>query len=119
MKVSIIIVTYNHDKYVIQALESILAQKTTFPFEILISEDCSTDKTREIVMQYAERNPERIRLFLSECNINTNFVVSRAIAAARGDYLALLDGDDFWISEAKLQQQAEFLDQRPEFSLCF
>jgi glycosyltransferase involved in cell wall biosynthesis len=112
-------VTYNHEPYIAQALESVLAQKTVFPFEVLITEDCSTDSTRDIIIAYANKYPEKIRLILSERNINTNLVLSRAIAAARGDYLALLDGDDFWISEAKLQRQVEFLDARPDFALCF
>lgn len=119
IKVTVILVTYNHEPYIAQTLESILVQKTDFPFEILISEDCSTDKTRNIIIEYAKRYPEKIRLILSRRNVHTNRVLSRAIAAARGEYLAILDGDDYWISEKKLQKQADLLDERPECSLCF
>jgi glycosyltransferase involved in cell wall biosynthesis len=88
-------------------------------FEVLISEDCSTDGTREIVREYAARNPERIRLLLSERNVRSNAVVTRGIEAARGQYVALLDGDDYWISPDKLQKQATFLDRHPECTICF
>ena len=119
MKVSVILVAYNHEPYIAQTLESVLAQKTAFPFEVLISEDCSTDNTRKIILEYANRYPDKIRLILSDRNVNTNLVVSRAIAVARGEYLAILDGDDYWISEEKLEHQARFLDERPGCSLCF
>src|SRR5438128_1378970 len=118
MKVSVILVTYNHGQYVAEALDSILGQQTQFPFELIITEDCSTDGTRDIVTAYANKNPDKIRVLFSESNINTNYVMSRAIAVARGEYVALIDGDDFWTCKKKLQRQVDFLDARSECSLC-
>ena len=111
--------TYNHAKFIRKALDSALMQKTDFDFEILISEDCSTDGTREIVQEYQQKFPEKIRLLLSEKNIHTNEVVSRGIHAAQGTYIALLDGDDYWLSSDKLQKQVDFLNTHPECSMCF
>jgi glycosyltransferase involved in cell wall biosynthesis len=100
--VSVLVVTYNHARFVREALDSALAQRLPQPFEILVSEDCSTDGTREIVQEYAERRPHLIRLLLSERNLHSNQVVARGFRAARGRYLALLDGDDYWTDEGKL-----------------
>ncbi|MCS6926701.1 MAG: glycosyltransferase [Candidatus Binatia bacterium] len=119
MKISVLVMTYNHKEFIAQALDSVLMQETDFPYEILISEDCSTDGTREIVQTYHRRFPEKIRLLLSERNLASNAVVVRGIEAARGQYVALLDGDDYWTSPYKLQKQADFLDTHPECALCF
>jgi len=118
-KVSVLVVTYNHARFIAQALESALDQRTTFSVEILVSEDCSTDGTREKVIEYQRGFPDRIRLLLSDRNLHSNAVVARGIRAARGEYLALLDGDDYWISPDKLQKQADFLDREPRCSSCF
>ena len=119
MKVSALVVTYNHARFIAQALDSVLMQEAPFPWEILISEDASTDGTREIVVDYQRRHPDRIRLLLSERNVRTNRVVARGFEAARGQYLALLDGDDFWTARDKLAKQAAFLDAHPECAMCF
>ena len=119
MKVTTLIMTYDHARFIRQAIDSALGQVTTFPVEIIISEDCSTDGTREIVEQYGRRYPDRIRLLLSKQNVKSNEVVARGIRAARGKYIALLDGDDYWIATDKLQRQADFLDAHPECSMCF
>ncbi len=116
--VSVLLVTYNHEKYVAQAIESVLAQQTSFGFELLISEDCSTDRTREIVQGYQRANPGRIRLFLSERNLCDCSVITRAWMAAEGRYVAMLDGDDYWTSTEKLQRQRDYLDAHPEYSAC-
>lgn len=118
MKVSVLIMTYNHERYVGRALDGALMQQTSFPFEILVSEDASTDATRSIVQEYAARHPDKIRLILSERNVHTNEIVTRGLRAARGDYVALLDGDDFWTAPDKLQAQADFLDANPDCALC-
>jgi glycosyltransferase involved in cell wall biosynthesis len=94
-------------------------QKTSFDYEIMISEDCSTDRTREIAIGFQKAHPDKIRLLLSEKNIRSNQIVVRGIKAARGEYVALLDGDDYWTSPDKLQRQADFLDGHPECSMCF
>lgn len=119
VRASVVLITYNHEPYVAQAIESVLSQRTTFDFELLISEDYSTDRTREIVQSFAERHPDRIRLLLSPRNLNDNTVVSRGVTAARGDYVALLDGDDYWTSPEKLEKQVRLLDERPDCAICF
>jgi glycosyltransferase involved in cell wall biosynthesis len=101
----VLVVTYNHARFIAQALESALGQRTSFGVEILVSEDCSTDGTREKVIGYQRKYPDRIRLLLSESNLRSNAVVARGIRAARGEYLALLDGDDYWISPDKLKSR--------------
>jgi glycosyltransferase involved in cell wall biosynthesis len=94
-------------------------QQTNFDWEILVSEDCSTDRTRHIVKEYAARHPGLLRLILSEKNLHSNEVVARAIRAAVGEYLALLDGDDYWLTSEKLQTQVDFMDRHPESTVCF
>ena len=79
MRATALIVTYNHRKFIAAAIDSALAQQTRFEYEILVSEDCSTDGTREIVLDYARRHPDRIRLILSDRNIRSNAVVARGI----------------------------------------
>lgn len=119
MILSVVVMTYNHANFISQALDSVLMQKADFDYEILISEDCSTDRTREIVIGYQRRYPDKIRLLLSERNMRCNSVVSRAIDAAHGTYIAFLDGDDYWIHAEKLQKQVEFLHTHPQCSICF
>jgi glycosyltransferase involved in cell wall biosynthesis len=117
--VSVLVVAYNHEQFVRQALDSVLAQRLLHPFEILVSEDCSTDGTRAIVQEYAERHPHLIRLLLSERNLRSNEVLARGFRAARGRYVALLDADDYWTSNDKLRAQVGFLDGRPDCTICF
>lgn len=119
MKVSIAMVTYRHERFIAQAIESVLAQRTNFDFELVIGEDCSPDATREIVRAYAEKYPDRIRLQLPEKNIGLTRNLSRTIDACRGKYVAWLEGDDYWISPDKLQRQADYLDQNPDCAWCF
>lgn len=117
--VSVIVLTYNHESFIANALDSVLAQRADFPVEILISEDDSTDGTRDIVREYAAKNATRVRLLLSDRNLNSNEVTARAIEAARGRYLAIMDGDDYWTSPEKLQCQVSFLEAHPDCSVCF
>jgi glycosyltransferase involved in cell wall biosynthesis len=117
--VSVLVVTYNHERFVRQALESALSQRLPQPFEILISEDCSTDGTREIVQGYAESHPHLVRLLLSKRNVHSNEVVARGLRAARGRYIAYLDGDDYWTNDDKLRTQVAFLDAQPDLTICF
>ena len=117
--VSVVLLTYNHERYLAQAIESVLGQRTEFGVEVLLTEDCSTDRTREIALDYAARHPGRVRTFLSERNLNTNEVTARAVRAARGEFVAFLDGDDFWISPDKLRLQVDFLRSHPAYSMCF
>ena len=111
--------TYNHAKFISKAIDSALMQETEFNYEIIVSEDCSTDGTRNIVLDYHQRFPGKIRLLLSEKNIHSNAVVTRGINAANGKYIALLDGDDYWTTPHKLQKQVDFLDSHSGCSMCF
>ncbi len=121
MEVSVIVTTYNHEKYIAQALDSVLMQKTNFQYEIIIGEDCSIDRTRSIVLDFQLRNPGKIRLLLPAENLGKggNKIFPRALELAQGQYVAVLDGDDYWTTPEKLQQQVDFLDQHPECALCF
>src|SRR5947207_637489 len=120
MKISVIVLTYNHEKHIAQALDSVLVQETNFDYEIIIAEDCSTDRTRSIVLDFQRRNPDKIRLVLPAKNLGChgNRVFAQAFELAQGQYVALLDGDDYWTSPTKLQKQADFLDAHPEYALC-
>jgi glycosyltransferase involved in cell wall biosynthesis len=119
MKVSIATVTYNHADYLAQSVESALGQKTDFPFEIVIGEDCSTDGTREVARSLAARYPDRIRLLLPENNLGLARNTVQTIEACRGEYVAILEGDDFWIDPEKLQKQVDFLDANRDCAWCF
>jgi glycosyltransferase involved in cell wall biosynthesis len=116
--VSVCMITYNHERFIAQAIESVLMQETDFPVELVIGEDCSTDGTRAIVVEYAQRYPERIRPFLRERNLGMipNFVAT--LQACRGKYIALLEGDDYWTDPHKLQKQVQFLEGHPDYVLC-
>jgi len=118
-KVSVRIVTYNHERFIAQALDSALAQKINFPYEIVIGEDNSSDNTRKIVQDYQRRHPEIIRSFLNDRNIGARANTHNMRQECRGEYIAFLDGDDYWTAEHKLQKQADFLDQHPECTICF
>jgi glycosyltransferase involved in cell wall biosynthesis len=121
MKVSVLVTAFNHEKYIEQALESVLVQKVGFNYEIIVGEDCSTDSTREIVVRLHEKFPERIQLFLPEQNLGAygNRIFGEILQLAKGCYVALLDGDDYWTDCYKLQKQADFLDAHPECAICF
>lgn len=112
-------IAYNHERFVEQALNSVLAQRTNFDWEIVFGEDCSTDRTREIVQQITAANPDRIRLLLPEKNVGMMRNFMATAEACRGEYIAMLEGDDFWLDPDKLQKQVDFLDAHPELSTCF
>ncbi|WP_194778167.1 glycosyltransferase family 2 protein [Pararhodonellum marinum] len=117
IKLSVWITTYNHEAFIAQALDSVLMQQTDFDFEIVIGEDCSTDQTRAIVLRYKQNYPEKIRLFLPEKNLGMAKMFEATYALCQGEYLAWLDGDDYWTDPQKLQTQVDFLDQNPDFVL--
>lgn len=117
-KVSVCMTTYNHARFIAQALDSVLAQRTTFDYEIVIGEDCSTDGTRETVLRYWQQNPSRIRVLLAGKNLGVVRNTERTIQACRGDYIAMLEGDDYWTDVHKLQHQAELLDAEPDAFIC-
>lgn len=125
--VSVCVPTYQHKNFIARCLDSILNQKTNFYFEIILGEDESTDGTREICIGYAEKFPDIIRLFLrsgkDKIFINGKptgrFNLLENLKAAKGKYIALCDGDDYWTDENKLQEQISFLENNPDYSMCF
>jgi glycosyltransferase involved in cell wall biosynthesis len=117
MKVSVCIVTYNHESLLGPAIESVLAQATDFEFEILIGEDASTDGTREVLRQYAKRD-DRIVPVYQEKNVGAHANHASLQDKAKGEYLAFLDGDDRWTCPTKLQQQVDLLDAHPDTPFC-
>lgn len=118
VKVSVSMTTYNHERFIAQAIESVLMQRTDFPIELVIGEDCSTDNTRAIVRDYGERYSDRIRLLLHEHNLGGGGNVTAVIKACRGKYIAPLEGDDYWTDPLKLQKEVDFLETHPEYVLC-
>ena len=116
---SVIMTTYNHEQYIAQAIESVLRQQTDFRIEIVIGEDCSTDRTHTIAEDYATQYPEAIRIITSEENVGWRKNYRRTIAAARGKYIAMLDGDDYFTHRKKLQMQVEVLEANPEVGMCY
>lgn len=117
--VSVLVTTYNHKDYISKCLESILMQKTDFPVELVIGEDCSTDGTREIVEEYKKNYPDVIRLITSEDNIGPVKNGLRGIKACSGKYLSVCDGDDFWNDKHKLQKQIDFLEKNKEYGMVY
>jgi glycosyltransferase involved in cell wall biosynthesis len=118
MKLSVAMITYNQERFIGQAIESVLAQKVNFDFEIVIGEDCSTDGTRTVVMDFHRRYPDRIVLILRPQNIGPMRNMESTLAACRGRYLSILEGDDYWTSVDKIQKQVDFLDFHPECAIC-
>lgn len=108
--VSVCMTTYNHEKFISQAIESVLCQRTTFGVEVVIGEDCSTDNTLAICRQYEAQYPDRVRVIASKNNIGMHANYRRTIEACRGKYIAMCDGDDWFNDENKLQIQVEELE---------
>ena len=125
--VSVLVQTYNHEKFITNCLNSILAQKTNFNFEIILGEDCSKDNTRDICIKYAKKHPDKIRLFLHQQEnkiiikdiITGNFNAFYNFFNARGKYIAFCEGDDLWKDENKIQKQVDFLQTNSEYILSY
>lgn len=111
-------ITYNHEKFIAEAIEGVVMQKTDFPFELVIGEDCSTDNTRAICIEYQKKYPDIIRLRLPETNQGMMLNWINNINSGRGKYIALCDGDDFWTDPYKLQKQVDFMEANPDFAMC-
>ena len=116
---SVVMTTYNHERYIATAIESVLRQQTDFAIEIVIGEDCSTDRTLNIVLDYQRQYPEAIRIVRSERNVGWRENYRRTIAAAHGRYIALLDGDDYFTHRKKLQMQVDLLEANPDVGMCY
>ena len=117
--VSVVMIAYNMERFIRQAIDSVLAQRADFDYELVIGEDRSTDRTREIVLEYAARWPDRVRPILRDVNLGMNRNFMETLQQARGQFVALLDSDDWWTSPDKLQRQVDFLRSHPECSTCF
>lgn len=118
-KVSVLMLAYNHEPFIAQALDSALAQKTTFPVEIVVGEDHSSDRTAAIVQEYQVRFPNQVRLLDRPSNLGMLRNCVETYQACHGQYVALLEGDDYWTDTTKLQQQVDFLDENPDYAICF
>jgi glycosyltransferase involved in cell wall biosynthesis len=116
-KLSVFMITYNHEKYIKRALESILMQKTNFPFEIVIGEDCSLDNTRKICQDYQLKYPDKIRLLNNKKNLGIKENFLRTLHACNGEFIAYLEGDDYWIDQKKIQMQVDFLESNLDFAI--
>lgn len=120
--VAVFMVTYNQENYIGQAIESVLMQKTTFPIKIIIGEDCSTDLTAAICTKYLKENPQTIEVIFNKENIgasnNAKQIFEKCFASG-AKCIAMLEGDDYWTDPYKLQKQVDFLEENPDYSLCF
>ena len=121
--VSVTVATYQHVNYIKECLDGILMQKTDFPYEIILGEDGSTDGTQQICKEYAEKFPDKIRLFIRDRRLSqyigsdgkvTRFNGVWNRMSSRGKYIAWCEGDDFWVDPYKLQKQVDFLEKHPE-----
>lgn len=121
--VSVCCITYNHEPYIAQALDGFLMQKTSFPFEVLIHDDASTDRTADIIREYEAKFPKLIKpIYQKENQYSKGFTSVSAtwnFPRAKGKYIALCEGDDYWIDENKLQMQVDFLENNPEYGMCY
>jgi glycosyltransferase involved in cell wall biosynthesis len=125
IKVSVCVPTFNHKHYISQMLEGALNQKTTFPFEIVIGDDGSTDGSQDIIKAIADQNPDKIRAFLHSKNLGPfeprEFAgrnnVLHLLKSCRGEFVAMCEGDDYWTDPYKLQKQVDFMEKNPEFAI--
>ncbi|WP_113719997.1 glycosyltransferase family 2 protein [Aeromonas salmonicida] len=119
VRVSVCCITYKQEQYISQAIDSFLMQKTTFPFEIIIGEDCGGDDTLSILSKYQARYPNLIKVITSEDNVGANANLLRVFGVAKGDYIAICEGDDYWIDKLKIQKQYDILNSKIGIDLCF
>lgn len=121
--VSISCITYNHASYIKECIDGFLMQKTNFNFEVLIHDDHSTDGTEEIIKEYAKQYPDIIKpLFEKENQYSLGKPIGSAVwnlPRARGKYVAMCEGDDYWIDPYKLQKQVDFLESHPDYGMCY
>lgn len=117
--VSVCMITYNHENYIAQAIEGVLMQQTNFDIELVIGEDCSTDKTRDICMEYASKYHTIIRLLRRKENLGISKNFFNTLNKCTGKYIAICEGDDYWTDPLKLQKQVDFMEMNPEYSVCF
>lgn len=121
MEVSVCMITYNHEKYIKQAIENILCQKTNFDFELIITNDCSTDTTDAIINDIIKSNPNgyKIKYYNQKSNLGMMRNFQFALDQSSSKYIALCEGDDYWIDSDKLQNQVDFLNSNSDYAICF
>lgn len=117
--ISVIVPVYQHKNYIQVALDSILMQKTQYSYEILIGDDYSTDGTRELLKNYKRKYKDKIRLFLRPYNLGATLNGYMLYKQAKGKYISILEGDDYWIDEYKLEKQVKYLESHKEYSAVF
>lgn len=115
--VSIYVATYNHENYIVKALDSILMQKTQYSYEVLVGEDVSTDHTREVLQAYEQKYPGKFQIFYREKNMSQDRITNGLDLKLRckGKYVIALEGDDFWTDEYKLEKEVRFLEEHPQY----
>ena len=113
--VSVIMLTYNHEKFIREAIDSILMQKVDFKYEVLIGDDCSLDNTQKILYEYEERYPDIFKIIYRPKNIGATKNAYELLMNAKGKYIANLEGDDYWTDPYKLQKQVDFMESNPQY----
>ncbi|MCU7618706.1 glycosyltransferase [Chryseobacterium sp. PBS4-4] len=116
--ISIAMITYNHEKFIAQSIESVLMQKTSYTYKMIIAEDKSTDETRKLLLDYQKRYPDRIKLILQNKNVGARENNVVLLSNLEGKYVAALECDDYWTDPFKLQKQIDFLEENQNFVLC-
>lgn len=119
IQVTIVCITYNHEEYIAQALDSFLMQKTNFKYQIFVGEDCGPDRTADIVREYAAKYPDILIPFIREKNMGAQRNLIDLCNHADSPYIAFCEGDDYWIDEYKLQKQFDFMETNPQLRVCF
>lgn len=119
IKVTVVCITYNHEEFIAQALDSFLMQKTNFKYQIFVGEDCGPDRTADIVREYAEKYPDIVIPFLREKNMGAQRNLIDLCNHATSPYIAFCEGDDYWTDEYKLQRQYDYMEANPEVRVCF
>jgi glycosyltransferase involved in cell wall biosynthesis len=117
MKISVCIVTYNHEAFIRECLEGAVSQQLTYEYEIVIGEDCSKDNTLAICREFQEKYPHLIKILSTPENLGMMKNGARTAEACTGDYMAVCEGDDYWIDPHKLQRQVDFLEANPDYSM--
>lgn len=118
-KVSVLMLTYNQEAYVDEAIRSVMLQQTDFPFELVVGDDCSTDETAARCRVWKDNYPRQIRLLEREQNMGLIANFMDTYARCNGEYIAICEGDDFWTDSTKLQRQVDFLEAHSDYVLCF
>lgn len=118
-KVSVAVITYNHEEYIERALKSVINQQTSFDVEIVIGDDCSSDATSDICKKFADQYPDRVIYIRNEKNLRYINNLLNVLDHCTGEYIALLEADDYWVTTNKLEKQVSIFEQHPNIVLCF